>query len=187
MSVRVITAPTTEPVTLTEAKLHLRVDHSTDDNLITALITAAREHVEHVTERSLITQTLELVVDAFPAAEIRLPRPKLISITSVKYDDADGVEQTMDAADYTTDTYSEPGWLFPVYGTDWPSTLDAPNAVRVRYVAGYGSASAVPSGIKAWMLVRIGALYKNREELVDGRNVAPSYVDRLLDAYRVYG
>jgi len=187
MALKLITPPAAEPISLAEAKAHLRVDTTDEDALITALISAAREHAEHVTHRAFITQTWELAVDAFPAAEILLPRPRLISVVSVKYDDAAEVEQTMDAADYALDTYSEPGWLLPAYGSTWPATLDAANAVRVRYTAGYGAtASAVPQGLKAWMLLRVGNLYRNREELVDGRQVQPSFVDRLLDPYVVY-
>jgi uncharacterized phiE125 gp8 family phage protein len=188
MSARLITAPALEPVTLAEAKLHLRVDGTDEDTLITPLIVAARQYAEHLTERALITQAWELVVDAFPSAEIRLPRPPLISITSVKYDDTAGVERTLSPTTYSPDVYSEPGWLLPAHGYDWPDTWDAANAVRVRYSAGYGAAaSAVPEGIKSWILLRVGSLYRQREELVDGRLITPSYIDRLLDPYRVYG
>jgi uncharacterized phiE125 gp8 family phage protein len=187
MSLKLITPPALEPVTLAEAKLHLRVDNATEDALIAALITAAREHAEHVTERAFITQTWELALDAFPCAEIRLPKPALLSIVSVKYDDAAAVEQTLGGSAYTIDTHAQPGWLLPAYNTTWPTTLAAANALRIRYTAGYGAAaSAVPAGIKAWMLLRLGNLYRNREELVDGRMVQPSFVDRLLDPYRVW-
>ena len=192
MSDRVITAPETEPITLLEAKAQCKIesDDTNFDTLLTIYIAAAREYVESWTNRALITQTRELAVDAFPSGDrgvhIAL-RAKLISITSIKYDDPDGVEQTMDAADYTIDQYGETGWVFPVYGTDWPSTIDAPNCVRVRYVAGYGAASAVPSGIKAWILTRVETMKLHAGQLVDSRNVQPSYVDRLLDPYVVYG
>lgn len=187
MSLKLITPPALEPVTLAEAKLHLRVSGTAEDTLITALIVAARQHAEHITERAFITQTWELALDAFPAAEIRLPRPALLTIVSVKYDDAAAVEQTISGSGYTLDTHAQPGWLLPAYNTTWPTTLAAANAVRIRYTAGYGPAAAdVPAGIKAWMLLRIGALYRNREELADGRQAVPSFVDRLLDPYRIW-
>lgn len=187
MSLRLITPPTLEPVTLPEAKLHLRVNGAAEDALITALITAARQHAEHITERAFMTQTWELALDAFPSAEIRLPKPALLSIVSVKYDDAAGAEQTLAPSAYTTDIHAQPGWLLPAANVSWPTTADAANAVRIRYTAGYGATAAdVPSGIKSWMLLRIGALYRNREELADGRLAVPTFVDRLLDPYRIW-
>ena len=68
MTLKLITAPAAEPVLLADAKLHLRVDHIADDDLITSLITAAREAAEHLTGRALITQTWERVLGAFPSS-----------------------------------------------------------------------------------------------------------------------
>lgn len=67
LQVKVVTAPAVEPITLTEAKLHCKVDLTTDDDLITPLIVAAREEIERRTWRALITQTLELVLSAWPS------------------------------------------------------------------------------------------------------------------------
>lgn len=187
MGLKLITAPSVEPLTLADAKLHLRVDGTDEDALITSLIVAARQYAEHLTERSLITQTWELAIDAFPGAEIQLPRPKAIAITSVKYDDVSGAEQTLSAPNYTLDNYQEPAWLLPAFNTAWPATQGNANAVRVRYTAGYGAAAAdVPEGIKRWMLLRIGSLYAMREEVVPGRALQPQFVDRLLDPYRIW-
>lgn len=186
MPLKLITPPATEPLTLAEAKLHLRVDASDEDTYITGLIQAAREKAEHDTGRSLITQTWELALDEFPTAGIKLQRPPLISITSIKYDDEAGVEQTLSSALYTTDLYETVGRVMPVYDTDWPNTLDSTNVVRVRYTAGYGSASAVPQGIKNWMLVVIGQLYEERGMIGQPGVIGTlPYIDRLLDAYRV--
>jgi uncharacterized phiE125 gp8 family phage protein len=85
MSLKPITAPAEEPVTLVEAKAQCKVDHSADDALLAIFIQSAREAAEHITGRAFITQTWELVLDAFPAAEIQLSKPKIQSITSVKY------------------------------------------------------------------------------------------------------
>lgn len=186
MALKLITAPTEEPVSLAEATLHLRVDHSADDTLITALIAAARDFAEHQTGRAFCTQVWELALDAFPADVFKLPRAPLASVTSIKYDDTAGVEQTLAPSAYYVDTHSVPGEVVPAYGTEWPAALDAANAVRVRYVAGYGAAAAVPAGIKQWMLVRIGTLYQRREEVAAGGVQPLPYVDRLLDPYRVW-
>jgi uncharacterized phiE125 gp8 family phage protein len=184
-----ITAPAVEPVTLAEAKAHLYVTHSDDDALIGAYIAAAREDAEHRLQRALVNQTWELALDAFPSV-IDLPMAPLVSITSIKYLDAARVEQTLDAATYYADTDAEPGEVVPKYGESWPTTYPERNAVRVRYVAGYGAdGSLVPESIKAWIKLRVGALYENRESAVSGQTIqaAPrDFADALLDRYKVY-
>lgn len=185
-----ITAPTVEPVTTAEAKLHLRVTHSTDDDLIDVLIAAAREQCEHLTGRALVTQTWERVLDAFPAVEIELGRPPVIAITSVTYTDAAGDSQILDSADYSLDNVTEPGYLLPAEGVIWPTTLDTANAVRVRFTCGYGAtADSVPAALRAWIKLRLATLYKHREEIVAGISVADlpnGYTDRLIDRYRLW-
>lgn len=186
MSLKLITAPTSEPITIVEAKAHLRVDVADDDALITALIVAAREAAEHITGRSLMPTVWELALDGFED-EIALPKPPLASVTSVKHLDTDGVLQTVDPTDYLLDSHSEPARLMPAYGESWPTTRDQSNAVLIRYTAGYADAAAVPQQIKNWMLLRIGVLYENREAVNVGNIVTEfAYVDRMLDPYKIW-
>lgn len=162
MRLRLITAPAGEVVSSAEAKAHLRVDNIDDDALIIAYLTAARAHLDGrdgILGRALLTQTWELVLDAFPVAAISLPLPPLQSITSIKYQDSSNVEQTLDASDYVVDATSEPARVHPVNA--WPSTYVTPNAVTVRFVAGYGNASAVPEPIKTAIKLKVQALYDN--------------------------
>lgn len=162
MRLRLITAPASEVVTSAEAKAHLRVDHADDDALIIAYLTSARAHLDGrdgILGRALMTQTWELVLDTFPVAQIALPLPPLQSITSIKYQDSNNVEQTMDAADYVVDATSEPACVHPA--TAWPSTYSTPNAATIRFVAGYGNASAVPEPIKTAIKLKVQALYDN--------------------------
>lgn len=193
MTLKLITAPATEPVTASEAKSHLRVDTTADDTLIGTLITAARQHVENHLRRALITQTWELVMDAFPAGDvIRLPRPPLVSVTSIKYTDVAGSESTFSSAAYVVDTDSTKGRVVLKSGETWPSdTLAAANGVRVRYVAGYGEASAVPRPIRQAILLLIGTLYENRESVLVAQGVTvaqlPFGVEALLMPYRIFG
>lgn len=189
MTLKLIAGPAVEPLSLDEAKAHLRVTHSAEDALITAFIQAAREAAEHLTGRSLITQTWEQVLDAFPDSEIELGRPDVLAVLSVKYTDEASTEQTIDSANYVLDAITMPGWLLPAYAYTWPTTLDTANAVRVRFTTGYGaSAASVPEGIKSWMRLRIGTLYRYREE-VQGQTMAEMpnrFVDGLLDPFKVY-
>lgn len=193
MTLLLITAPTVEPLTATEVKDHLHIDDSVNDEDFAGWIAAARQEAEQLTGRALITQTWERVLNEFPAGAIQLGWPPVISITSVKYIDTSGVEQTLSAGAYTLDEATDPGYLYPsvAYPT-WPSTqAGRPNAVRVRFTAGYGaSASAVPAAIKHWMKLRIGTMEKLRDGVVIGvsaTEVSNQYIDRLLDRYRVWG
>lgn len=174
-----------EPVTLEEAKLHLRVMTGTDeDRTIYALIMAAREYCEQYTGLALGTKTLELVLDAFPAGDsIYLSRPPLQSVESVKYTDKDGAETTMPTTDYIVDTDSTVGRIIRV--NSWPSFAPcAVGAVKIRYTAGY---TALPQSIKQAMLLLIGHWYNNRESSTDASklNQLDFSVRALLSQYRV--
>lgn len=170
MALKLITPPAEEPITLQEAKLHLRVDSNDDDTLITSLITSAREYCEDFLNRALITQTWDLTLDDWPDEDyIKVPLPPLQSVTSVTYYDTDNNATVMDAADYFVDDQSEPGRVHLAYGESWPSTTLRPaNGVVVRFVAGYGNAANVPQKIKQAMLMLIGHWYENREASVTG-------------------
>jgi len=182
MTPKIIIGPTAEPVTLDEVKLALSIDGTGRDTRITKLIKAAREQAEFVMERAIMTQTLEVAIDAFPRCEIEIPYPKLLSIVSVKYDDTAGAEQTLAANLYRIDNYKQPGYVFPANGTSWPSTLAGANAVRVRYTAGYGpEASYVPEKIKEWISQYVGGMLAVPDGLIDSRIVEAKFVERLLD------
>lgn len=222
MGIRLTQAPAEEPVTVDEAKLHLRVTDSSEDTLITMLISAARIHAENVCRRVFVTQKWDLFLDAFPyytyygvipgyvpvdqlpsawmtmrnyavrfrGSKIDIPFPRLQSVDAVKYIDANGVLQTMDPSAYVVDAISEPGVLTPKTGTYWPDTENTTNAVQISFTAGYGGAVDVPAGIKSWILLRVGALYENREEVSVATRVTVQelpYVDTLLDPYRIMG
>ena len=190
MSRKLITAPAVEPISLTDAKLHLRVGTSSEDTLISLMIAAAREECENELRRALITQTWEKYLDAFPSA-IGLFYPPLSSVTSVSYVDPDGNSQVLAGTEYVVDDKQEPAWIVPAYGKSWPQTQSVANAVTVRFVCGYGAAdTAVPKAIKNWLLLRIGDLYQNRQVVSMGNGINASalpatFVDRLLDRYRI--
>ena len=184
MHVQVITAPTTYPVSRTEAKLHCRVDGADEDTLIDGLIAAANDYVERYTGRSFATQTLRLTHDDF-ADDLQLPRGPVQSVTHIKYDDIAGVEQTLSTDYYTLDNVGHPAWIVLNNGYDWPEVLDGINTVRVTYVAGY---TTVPAPVKLAMLLLIGLWYDNRTAASDRPMVeVPHAVDALLCNYRTFG
>lgn len=161
-------APAEEPITLTEAKLQARVEVSTDDTLITALITAGRELIEEQTWRALITQRWDYYLDVWPAGDtIILPRPPLRSIVTFEYTDQAGATTAISASDYVVDVASEPGRLRLKGTATWPSaTLRELNGVHIRFEAGYGAAAAVPTRYKQALKLLVGHWYENREAIL---------------------
>lgn len=190
MTTRLITAPTSEPVTLAEAKVQCHVDGNDEDALINALISGAREQCEHILGRSIMPQTWEKTLDDFPLSDgIELLNPSIISITSIKYIDAITANETTLASDqYSLDKDSEPGWVMPAYGVVWPATLPVSNAVRVRYVAGYADAASVPVSIKNWIKLAVATWYRTREAGVEvGITTLPhDFFSGLLDRHRIW-
>jgi uncharacterized phiE125 gp8 family phage protein len=189
----VVTQPTFEPVTLSEVKAAARVDHSDLDTWIEVLVTAAREEAEADTGRTLVTTTLKLVLDEFPAWEIELPRPPLVSVTSITYTDTDGTTQTLvQGTDYEVSTAGVLGLVRPCYGEDWPSDLlDHEQVVEITYVAGYTLAQYAErrlQGVKAWMIERVSTQIDNPQSVVQGTIMSPKpkeLTDRFLGRYRV--
>lgn len=180
---RVITGPVIEPVTLSEAKLHLRVDTSADDALITALIAAAREMIEERTGLALLTQTRDALALAFPAERyIELLYPPVQSVTGVYYTETDGSsEQTLSAAAYTLSVWNARITLKSGYA--WPS---GEMRVRVRYVCGYTAAASVPQRLRQAVLLLIGHWYENREATQNGTVLReiPLAVEALINLER---
>jgi uncharacterized phiE125 gp8 family phage protein len=158
-----VTAPATEPVTTAEVKSAIRVDISTDDTRLDNLTTAIREEYETIKRRTLVTTTFDLFLDCFPSSDyvpIILPRPPLASITTIKYYDTDGNQQTWSSALYEVDTNIHPGRVKPIDGESWPDTDDNKyGLVEIRFVAGYGAAAAVPQRFKRELFAQIQHWY----------------------------
>lgn len=167
------TAPTSEPVTTDEAKLHLRVDISDDDTLIANLIGAACQAFEEINGRSLFTTTWKLILDSWPSQPyIVLPRPPLASVTSIVYTDTAGTPTTWDAANYVVETLRTPGRVHLAEDVDWPSvSLRWASPITITYVAGWSAVEAIPQRYKQAILLLIGHWYENRESVVVGTTV----------------
>ena len=165
-------------VTLDLLKADLRIDHDEEDAYLSAVILpAAVDAVERFTGRALVTQRWRLTLDRWPGGPVRLPRPPLAGVVSVRVRTADGVVEL--AADtYRADPDSTPGRLVPASGTAWPALIGGPEIV---YDAGYGPPEAVPAEFVAAVLAVAGHRYANRE----GAATLPPDVKRELAARRV--
>jgi uncharacterized phiE125 gp8 family phage protein len=204
MPMQLLTPPAGEPVSLEEAKLHLRVDFNDDDGLIQMLISSARQAAETITNRQFMTARWRMILDSFPGPSlmgvpagqpftlpghaILIPKSPVQSVVAINYLDMASVQQTMPAANYTVDAACEPARITPIFGQIWPIPLPQIGAVSVTFDVGYGDALAVPEGIKSWIKMRVGSLYTYREEVVApsrGRIETLQFVDGLLDPYKV--
>ncbi len=167
-----------EPLTLEETKNWIKVEYDEDDDLISSLITAARQYAETHQKRSLVAQRWRLGLNTFPCEPcIKLPRPKLLSVESVTW-----LGQEMSEEDYLVDTASEPGQICATSG-QWP-IIDAqqallPNNILIEFTSGNFSMST-----KQAMLFLIAHWYSNRAGVVVGSisKTLEFTVDALLNA-----
>lgn len=186
--IHLVTGPTSEPVTLAEAKLYCRIDTDDDNTLVESLIESARHRLENLTRRQMMSATYELILDEFPSGDqIELPGSPLVSVTSVAYLDTNGASQTLTVDDeYVVDIKSEPGRIFLPDGETWPSTESRLNTVTITYTNGYASAALVPAPLKMWLLMAVSTMYDNRAEFVVGTITSPlpdSFLLGLIDKY----
>jgi len=186
-------------VTRAEAKAHLGVEHSNDDAMIDALIEAARQACEVETGRQFCLARREMRLDAFPTAgnqQITVPRPPLWTLEKIEYINADGNLTALGPTEYIVDKSSEPGRVRPTFDKSWPSARDEIGAVRVTFLAGYtphevGSptdyARNVPKALKQAVLLTVGDLYMNRENVNIGNITSelPGTAKMLLWHHRV--
>lgn len=171
-------APTTTPVSLTEAKAHLRVDHDDQDELITAQIKAATAHFDGYTGilgRALVTQTWRQDFCRF-ADRLPLPVSPVISITSVVYYDAGNMQQTLDASAYDLFADARGAYLTLQHVQSWPGTYPRNNAASVTFIAGFGDAADIPEPIRQAILLIVQRLYDGADTEID---VA---IDRVVHA-----
>lgn len=196
MTLYLVTAPTTEPITTDEAKRHCRVDLNEENTDLDSMVSAAREYAEGYTRRALITQAWVLKLDAFPhdGCPIELPLPPLKEVTAITYLDDAGATQTWSSSAYTVDKPTGPrcerGRVVPKYQELYPKTQAVPGAVSIAFTCGYGDAgAAVPQAIRRAILVRVGELYDIRGEATRGTIVAANPVtsQRLLWPFRSFG
>lgn len=213
---RLITAPVLDVVTLAEARAQCRVDidNTDEDTLISRYVAAAVARFDGrdgILGMALRPQTWDLIVPRFPGGfytgvdadgagwaasgwawqgRIALPLPPTISVTSVKYLDETETERTLDPACYRViDGGGAGAQIVLKTGYTWPSTVVAPDAVRVRFVCGHAAAPAVPAlpeEIRQAVLLLVGEWYSNRSNAIVGTTAVelPTAAAMLIAPYR---
>lgn len=202
----IVTDVASEPLTVSEVKDYIRVDDNIDDTVITNMIKSARIWVENYTNRSLLNRTLKYSIDYIDEIDqnlwegwrtgpdmslrqrfIQLPRPPVVSVTSIKSYADDDTETTFNSSKYYVDNAREPARIVLRNGETWPTALRVANAIEVTYVSGYGvNRSDVPEALIQGILQTIAYYYENRGDVYDRpQNFAPKTLKFLLDPYKV--
>jgi uncharacterized phiE125 gp8 family phage protein len=186
-----VTPPTVEPVSLAEAKAHLRLDDNSDDGLLAGYILAARQYAENYIRGAIITQTYDYKLDGgwpmvwvrdYCRTRIELPLRPVQSVTSVSYVDENGATQTLSTSLYTTHLDRPVPCIDKAYNQSFPSVRDVTDAITVRFVAGYAP-EKVPDGIRTAILLHIESLYDSCEP--EQKERCEQCRNSLLDPYRV--
>lgn len=144
---------------------------STEDDLLTDCIQSAREYVEDILSRALMTQTWDYFLQDWPDGDrMKLPFGNLQNGTGtepiVKYKDSTGTETTLTVTtDYLVETNGDQcGFIVLPYQGVWPqATLYPSNPISIRFVCGWTSASLIPSKIKKAIMMIALDLFANRE------------------------
>lgn len=180
MTVLLITPPAVEPVSLADAKAHLRLETTTEDDYVSALIVAARLHVETAIRRVLVDQTWRVYLDAWPRdGVVDLPVGPVRSIASVTVYDADGHPSLLSSVAWRLDAASQPARL-ALLGTG-PTPGRVLNGIEIDLVAGFGpSGISVPQPLKLAIMTLVARWYENREGARYG--VVPASVADQVEA-----
>lgn len=177
----------TEPVTTAEAKTHLRIDHTDDDTYIGSLITAARNIAENYTNRAFYTQTWVQTMSYFPREILELKRGYVQSVSSLKYYNDANSQVTWASSNYTVNTSGDIGYIDA--DNDFPTDLyDRSDAIEITYVSGWSQIADIPQAIKQAILLIVGHLYENRQDVIVGSQVnqLPLASQYLLNPYTIH-
>jgi uncharacterized phiE125 gp8 family phage protein len=184
---KVVTPATSNPITLTEAKTHLKVDTTADDTFITNLIKSATSSAQEYTNRFFIATTIQQVGDKWEDISNLLKSP-VASVTNIKYVDTSGSLQTLNTNVYFVDDVNKPARIGLKPNQSFPEIIDRLNAVQVNYVVGIAAGpDEVDEGIRQALLLTIGNWYQNRQAVVTGTIATelPMNAKFLLDQYKI--
>ena len=155
--------PASEPVSLAEAKTHLRVSHADDDTYISTLIIAARRQIEARTGLRLITQGWSLFKDCWPMApDLPLDLAHVSAVNDIFVYSEVGTSATYDPAHYYLDAASKPSRVILRQDRLPPMPGRRVNGIEVRVTVGFGAAAAVPQELKHAILILLAHWFDHR-------------------------
>lgn len=188
-ALRVIQVPAEEPLSTDELRDHFRVLTVDEEPLIAAYLTALRTLAEKQLDLAFLSQTLEWTIDGFPCYDeanpfgsIELPRKPLQSVTSIKYIDQNGTQQTWSSSLYLVDTLQSR--ITPAYGQTYPFIRYQPSAVVIRYIAGYNGLALVPEDLRQMLRLGVATLFEFRESILEGTAASIGVVEQFFGAYQ---
>lgn len=182
-----ITAPVGCPVSHADILPAIRADGNEFDSQLDFIIPAITQAAESKLGRKLINQTLELILDSFPTGHIDLQYPNATGITSIKYLDQTGQEQTLAPANYRLISTDHDSKVSLAQNNSWPAVTKQPGAVRIRFICGYGEdAEQVPTAIRLWIISQCVAAINNPDGLAAKDMASLDYVDALLTPFIVW-
>jgi uncharacterized phiE125 gp8 family phage protein len=188
MPLILMSGPAVEPVSLSEAKAHCRVDSETEDTLISSLILAARLHIEQQLDLALISQSWSYYLDQWPADDhVELPLAPLMYVQSVVTYNAADEATSVDPADYSIDTASRRPRIAFNSGVGRPVPGRSVNGIEIAFTAGYGTtADDVHMPIRQALKMLIAHWYEAREPVVISQHAesVPATVASLIAPYR---
>lgn len=188
MSLVLTSGPALEPITLAEAKAHLRLDTNTEDPLLQSLIVTSRLHIEAALGIALISQSWSWMLDQWPKGQrLVFPIRPVQAIAHIKLWRRDATSQTLALTDFHLDGFGNPARLIPVGLTALTEPERPVNGLEIAFTAGFGAAPAdVPAPIRHALLLLVAHWYENREPVEIGAavNAMPVMVSELLHPYR---
>ena len=180
----VTTPPTLNPVTVDELKTFARIDGSDEDTILEGFITSVTKATEGYLGRALIEQTITLKMDWWPDMVVELPRPPLISVTSISTLDEDDTETTYSSSNYYVMTDGQPGRIVIKKSVSPPyNSTRYTGGYKIVFKCGYGTATTdVPEGIRTGIMLWATELYENRLYKSDQ---PPPQAKGVLDTYKI--
>lgn len=185
MNIQIVTDATSEVLDIDSVKNYLKVDFSTDDNLITSLIKSARNFVENYCQMALLPQAWKCEIDSFPLQDgsVLIPKHPIRSVTGISFFNSDGIVESLSSEKYVSSSLGLYSRIGLSDGSSWPETSLQIGSVIIYFSIGYNDAESVPEDIKSAMLLLIGHLYEKREDTI---RKLPTQVEFLLDKYRLF-
>jgi uncharacterized phiE125 gp8 family phage protein len=185
-SIQILTPPASLPISLDEAKEHLRVTFNDEDTFISRLIGSATERVENLTGRALIDREVKVSQRLFYPSW-KLPLYPFKSETELTYyDEEANALQTVDAGAYSVTNFFPYGCFVNMMGDTLPSVYDRQDGVSFTYVAGE---ETIPQSLLHAILLLVGDGYERREEAISGTIIAriPEGVNSLIRPWKLGG